>query len=132
MLGHERRRCARLKTHNLMRVLNVNDQPSQEMMNLIDLSETGFQFQNKSRYPANTVLRVIINVRQINQQIPMKVRLVWSHPIRLKVVWNQPPAGRRHVGTHAGASILEMAEEDRLLLKEYIHSKIDVVHASAA
>lgn len=115
-----------------MRVLNVNSQPAQDVMNLVDISESGFQFLNTRRYPASTVLRVIVNVRQIDQQIPMKVKLVWSHPIRLKVVWNQALANSNGSGSHAGASILEMSQEDRRLLKEYIHSKIDIIHQSAA
>ncbi|MCB9800488.1 MAG: PilZ domain-containing protein [Candidatus Omnitrophica bacterium] len=130
--SQDRRRYPRLETHNLMRVLNVNSQPAQDVMNLVDISESGFQFLNTRRYPASTVLRVIVNVRQIDQQIPMKVKLVWSHPIRLKVVWNQALANSNGSGSHAGASILEMSQEDRRLLKEYIHSKIDIIHQSAA
>ncbi len=69
----ERRHHTRKKTHNLLSL----DAQKSELLNLINISETGIQFHSREKIKKNKILRLVINLAEINSEISVIGRVVW-------------------------------------------------------
>ena len=127
--GENRRVKPRVMSHNLVRVIRSDGIPQNHVFNLLDISESGFQFAGLKHLVPGSCLEVVVNIREFNRQIPMDARIIWSQPISMKVVWTRNMAGHTQM-RQTGAQIVAMAETDRYALKDFVDYKIqDLNHA---
>ena len=109
-------------SRNLIKIIRADGLPQNHVFNLLDISESGFQFAGLKPLLPGSHLEVVVNIREFNRQIPIDARIVWSQPITMKVVWTQETGYSRMRQT--GAQIVAMAEADRYALKDFIGYKL--------
>lgn len=110
-------------SRNLIRVVRSDGIPQNHVFNLLDISESGFQFAGLEHLMPGSHLEVVVNIREFNRQIPMDARIIWSQPIVMKVVWTRHMDGHTQM-RQTGAQIVAMAETDRYALKDFVDHKI--------
>jgi len=125
--GEDRRTRPRVMSRNLIRVVRSDGIPQNHVFNLLDISETGFQFAGLKHLMPGSHLEVVVNIREFNRQIPMDARIIWSAPIAMKVVWTRQMDGH-HQMRQTGAQIVAIAETDRYALKDFVEHKIQDLH----
>ena len=121
--GEDRRTRPRVSSRNLIRVVRSDGIPQSHVFNLLDISESGFQFAGLKHLVPGSHLEVVVNIREFNRQIPMDARIVWSQPIAMKVVWTRQLQGHSRM-RQTGAQIVAIAETDRYALQDFVDYKI--------
>ena len=82
-LFRERKKRSHLRTQyrNLVRYeLNDPDSPAL-ISNLVDISESGLQLSMKRKIRIGTLLNMVINLVEKNQDVPVVAKVVWTRPI---------------------------------------------------
>ena len=123
----DRRSRPRVMSRNLIRVVRSDGIPQNHVFNLLDISETGFQFAGLKHLVPGSYLEVVVNIREFNRQIPMDARIIWSQPISMQVVWTRQLQGHSRL-RQTGAQIVAMAETDRYALKDFVDHKVQDFH----
>ncbi len=107
-----RRRFDRIPARNLVRILRESGEELERLSNVFDLSVGGVRIVCHEALPANTVLRIILNIPEKEATLELRARVAWTCPMK----------GQK--GAYfAGVEFMNMADKDRDILQEIVSSK---------
>ena len=110
--ANEQRLHPRAKSRNLIRSEVANSSGySQNLSNLVDLSESGLRFAARDKMKVGTVLKMMINLVEKKAQVPVVGVVVWVRQIR-----------RGNPGYYIGVSFVQISEEHRHLMHELVET----------
>ena len=101
-----------MSTPHLVRYRYAEGEFPELITNLLDLSEGGMQFSVRSKMRLGTLLNVIINLVEKNEDVPVLAKVRWVKPI--------PSRARAY---RIGASFEKILSEHRLMLQSTILEK---------
>ncbi|MDP3919698.1 MAG: PilZ domain-containing protein [Candidatus Omnitrophota bacterium] len=105
-----RRKNPRLRCFNLIKFTFSDGTKYETISNILNISETGLRFTCYEPLPANSILKMVIHLREKNIQVPIEARLVW---IRKK-------KGMRGVFV-AGVNFLNIDDKSRQQIRDMIN-----------
>lgn len=71
----------RINLRNLVRYGAVTENFPELVSNLVNISEGGLQFSIRSKLPKGTLLNMIINLVEKDQDVPVVAKVCWSKPV---------------------------------------------------
>lgn len=104
--GKERRRYARFKSLNIIRLMDEKGRPTDHEPKLVNLSEGGLCFYCDEAMPSKNRVAINIQIAEFNCVVQTFARVIWSQ------------ASTRHAGSYfTGAEFVGMDESDRQILR---------------
>ncbi len=120
ILMMERRRSPRVPSRNLIRILGRDQLPLDHLFNLADFSESGFRIRTDLDAHPGSMVHAIVNFRERNLHIDMKLRVVWVHKSRRGQAW----------GGQMGVEMLHLPADMKRLVKMMVIEKLGRLRAA--
>jgi c-di-GMP-binding flagellar brake protein YcgR len=111
--GINRRRCDRVKCHNLVKCECVNDQSRNWVTNLRNISEGGLKMVCPEPLQKNDVVKLMINFTKTELNIPVAASVVWTEAKE-----------NGHAGYEVGLSFLEVLQSDKEHISNYVKASL--------
>jgi Tfp pilus assembly protein PilZ len=73
-----KRQHARSKSYSLIKFNLADGTPFETISNVVNISESGLKFTCYELLETNRDINMIVNVAQVNRDVPIKGRLVWT------------------------------------------------------
>lgn len=116
----ERRRFPRVPSRNLIRILRRDSLKLDHLFNLGDFSENGLRVRTDLDAGPGSVIEAVVNFREMNYELPLRLRVVWAHKSRHGLAW----------GGQMGTQIIWYPENGRFLLKQLVYEKMTRMRAA--
>jgi len=110
----ERRRSPRVSSRNLIRILNRDQLQLDHLFNLADFSESGLRIRTDLDAHSGSMIHAIVNFRERNLNIELKLIVVWVHKSRRGHAW----AGQM------GVEMMSLSPDFRALIKMMVIEKL--------
>lgn len=120
ILMMERRRSPRVPSRNLIRILGRDQLQLDHLFNLADFSESGLRIRTDLDAHPGSMIDAIVNFRERNLNMDLRLRVVWVHPSRRGQAW----------GGQMGVETMHLAPDLRVLIQLIVIEKLGRLHAA--
>lgn len=110
----ERRRSPRVPSRNLVRILSRDQLQLDHLFNLADFSESGLRIRTDLDAHSGSVIEAIVNFKERNLNIELKLFVVWVHQSRRGHAW----------GGQMGVEMMNLPVDLRALIKMMVIEKL--------
>ncbi len=74
----------RISSFNLLKYYDPSARSPELLTNIVDLSEGGLQFTARQKLATGSMIQMVINLIERNQDIPILGRVVWIRPLDIR------------------------------------------------
>lgn len=111
----EKRRYPRVKAYNTLKQIGYDIDNFPMITQITDISEGGIQFTSQQTFHADDILQLVLEIAEKDQEVFFLGKIAWSRQDR-----EQKDIFR------IGLSFLEMAQSDRLIVRNYVRELEDM------
>ena len=111
----EKRRYPRVKAYNTLKQIGYDIDNFPMITQITDISEGGIQFTSQQPFHADDILQLVLEIAEKDQEVFFLGKIAWSRQDR-----EQKDVFR------TGLSFLEMAQSDRLIVRDYVRELEDM------